>query len=273
MKKSILLFVVFFFAIGTCGTARAQVKTTPYDTLYLDTPFIFNGVDNPALMTGKPDSTPAHFTGDAYSASRMTPWPGGPAVTMEKGLQLIIYYIIPSSAVQPTDSIVGRLRLQSLDENFILSAEQDFIFREPGPDNAEHEIAFTIPDTGFNAVGLEVATDSGGNSLWIDAVVLVQAGEAGVISADGISEQTLKSYPNPFYSTSGTTVSITSTMQGNGTLSIYDLLGNEVAREPVGELTEGAQDVRVALNRAGIFFARLFVNGVPIGEPLKITSE
>jgi hypothetical protein len=274
MIKSILLFAVFFSAVGLCGTAMAQ-KIVHYDTLYMDTPFIVsqnNNVDYPALMTGRPDSTPTHFTGDGFSASRMTPWPGGPAITMGKGNTLVIYYFIPSSALS-TDSILGRLRLQSVNEQFQLGAETDFVFREPGPKELEHEIDITIPDTGFNAVGLEIATDSGGNSLWIDAVVMVQSGEAGVAEADQYSASLLKSYPNPFYRTTGTTLRVTSTMVGNGLLRIYDVLGNQVAQVPVGELTEGEQDVKVSLDRAGIFIARLFVNGEPNGAPLKITSE
>jgi hypothetical protein len=271
MIKSILLSVVFLFAIGLCGNAQAQI-ITPYDTLYLDTPFLVNGVDYPALMTGRPDSTPAHFSGDAYSASRMTPWLGGPGITMAKGNTLVIYYFIPSSA-QPTDSILGRLRLQSLDENFVLGEETDIIFREPGPKELEHEINITIPDTGFNAIGLEVATDSGGNSLWIDAVVMVQSGLASVAEAGQSYAPLLASYPNPFYRSDGTTLRVTSNAPGYGLLRIYDVLGNEVTQVPVGELTEGEQNVKIALDRAGIFFARLFVNGSPSGAPLKITSE
>jgi hypothetical protein len=276
MIKSIILSTVLFLAIGLSGTANAQ-KTSPYDTLYLDIPLpnVVQGVDYPALMTGRPDSTPAHYSGSAYSASRMTPWPGGPAVTMQKGLQLIIYYFIPTPQTHPTDVNVGRLRLQRLDDNFIPNGETDFVFHEPGPNNAEHKIVFTIPDTGFNTVALEVATDSEGNSLWIDAVVLVQAGVAGVTPIQGAGVPTLSSYPNPFYRAAGTTVSFTSNVQGSGVLRIYDLLGNEVSQAAVGELSLGEQNVKIAFDRAGIFFARLFVNGEPSGsgEPLKIVSE
>jgi hypothetical protein len=134
-------------------------------------------------------------------------------------------------------------------------------------------LTIIVPDTGFNAMSVSVVVDSGGNSFWLDAITLVQSGTAGVEEQHRAQEAVLASYPNPFEHSSRVAVHIDAPKAGRGELLISDALGREVERMPIGELQAGAQDVSIGLDRAGIFFARLLIEGAPIGSPLKLVAE
>jgi hypothetical protein len=266
MKKSILLSVVFFFAIVLCGgTARAQM----YDSLTVDNVLSVSPPDlDTTAIIGPPDSRQMHLVGSSDFVGVQFE-AGGPPVIFHKGDSIHFFWIR-----ETTDSNGADIQFLYQDPNTGIPSLGPIVrVIESGPIDISHETTIIVPDTGFNTLSIFVAADSGCNSCYVDAISLIQMGTASVAATEGIGAPALSNYPNPFYSAYGTTVSITSAVQGNGTLRIYDVLGNEVAREPVGELTEGEQDVRVALNRAGIFFARLYVDGAPNGLPLKITSE
>lgn len=148
-------------------------------------------------------------------------------------------------------------------------------FLEGYPLNHPAMYSITVPDTGFNALQITVAADTGANSLYLDAIVLVQNDSvfASVSSPSNISETVLAGYPNPFLHSASTMLRVTSPESGQAVLSIRDMLGREVMQLPLGEVDAGEQDIRIALDRAGIFFARLQVNGQWVGAPLKITAE
>ena len=164
--------------------------------------------------------------------------------------------------------------LQRLSDDLIpYGKDFTYYMKENIPVNTEDMVTIIIPDTGFNAISVSVAVDSGGNSFWIDAITLVQAGEAGVSGSSAPQQAVLESYPNPFEHASPVTVHIDAPEPGRGVLSISDALGREVERVSTGELYAGAQDVTVGMDNAGVFFARLFIDGVPVGGPLKLIAK
>jgi hypothetical protein len=267
MKYRTMLFGLLLLL--TTAT-RASAQFMPYDSVELESPLLFSfEVVDTSSMFGGPDGNCAQFNAGGTCSLRFMA--GSNAITMQKGQPIHIYWKIPSLA--PGDSNVARIHLQNLGSDLMLHYETIFYVWEPSTLNTEAMSTIIVPDTGFNAVGIEVAADTGGNSFWLDAMVLVQSGTAAVGQAVHSQQPVLMNYPNPFYHASGTRVQINPPVAGNGMLSVTDALGREVARVPLGELNAGDQEASLMLDRAGVFFVRLFVDGSPVGAPLEISGE
>ncbi|HZK75781.1 MAG TPA: hypothetical protein VFD13_02630 [Candidatus Kapabacteria bacterium] len=268
MKLTIAFFGLLFFFAGR--TAVAQ--TTPYDSAFLESPLVFElgTVTDTGAVFGKSDKFSCHLGADGDLTARFRV--GTQEITMLKGNTIHVYWNIPAPAI-PGDSNVGFIHLQRLDDNFALGGETVYLVKEPAQTNVEEMTTIIVPDSGYNAVAVEIAADSGGTSFWLDAITLVQSGVAAVSNQSVTQEAILAGYPNPFEHSSRVAVHIDAPASGRGELLISDALGREVERVPIGELHAGGQDVSLGLDRAGIFFARLLIQGAPIGPPLKLVAE
>ncbi len=266
MKLTVAFFGLLFFFIGS--TARAQTK---YDSASIESPLIFAfGVTDTAYVLGSTDGMSAQFGNGGEIAGRLRV--GSSVITMQKGQPLHLYWKI--HALMPGDSNVGWVHLQRLSDDLKpYGNDTAFYIKESTPVDVEGMTTIIVPDTGFNAIAVEIAADSGGNSFWLDAVTLIQSGTAGVSEQLASREAVLASYPNPFEHASPATVHIDAPVVGRGELLISDALGREVERVPIGELHPGGQDVTVTTEHAGVFFARLLMGGVPMGPPLKLIAE
>jgi len=271
MKKSILVLVVFFFAFGLCvGTASAQI-TTPYDSLAIDSVLTASGTDSPQNVEGLPDSKEATVS-PSSGLLGVDFYVNGAPLRLQKGAQLHFYWEKLTS-----DSCGGFIAFIHLPDevnpNYSAPSGDTALVMEGGEINQEQMTTLIVPDTAINNISIEVAAYEKATLFYIDAIIIDQGGKESVALQQNQSSVLLSSYPNPFYRAAGTTLHVTSNTEGNGQIRIYDVLGNIVEQAQVGELTPGEQAVKIALDRPGIFFARLFVNGQPSGEPLKITSE
>jgi hypothetical protein len=265
MKSSILSILVIL-TLSWFGRANAQ--GVPYDSVAVDSVISLGGlVDDPNFITNIPDGLEAHFHPDAALAVQFVV--NGAPLLFEKGAKLHLYWRGQASA---EDSNVAIIDLERV-ENYILyhHVAIDTLFESIGPQ--EMETILTVTDTGYNTIGIGTDADTGANSFWLDAVVLMQSGTASVGRTLDIEQIVLAGYPNPFLHSASTTLRVTSPESGQAVLSIRDMLGREVMQLPLGELDAGEQDIRIALDRAGVFFARLQVNGQWVGAPLKITAE
>jgi hypothetical protein len=269
MKTTILR--VLFFALLLSLATRASAQTMPYDSASLQNPFLvnFGAIQDPTYMLGNPDGNSAHFTNGGECALRFRV--DSSTLTMKKGQSIHIYWKIPSVAVG--DSNVATIHLQNLDDNFVLHRDTSFHVWQPSVIATEEMETIIVPDTGFNTVAIGIATDTGGTSFWLDAMVLVQSGVAAVDQTAGFHQPILTNYPNPFYHTVGTHIQVHTAVAGLGMLSVTDALGREVTRMPLGELSAGEKDLDLQLECVGVFFVRLFVDGIPTGAPLEISGE
>jgi len=110
-------------------------------------------------------------------------------------------------------------------------------------------------------------------SYLIDAVALVQdttTPTKGVVLNSAVSNS-LASYPNPFVT--NTTIHFELQSEGETELSVVDGLGREVDRINAGYEASGIHEIPLAMKTPGLYFVRLFVNGQPVGNPLKISSR
>ena len=269
--KTIKLCVAFFALLFILSPLCASAQVIHYDSAALQEPWLYTfGASDTVLMLGNPDGNCAHFTGDAGVALRFRV--GSQEITMQKGAAIHIYWKI--SSLTPGDSNVGIIRVQRVDDNLQPNGiDSIYHIKELTQVNVEGMTTIIVPDTGRNAIGVEVGADAGGNSFWIDAITLVQAGEAGVSGSSAPRQTVLASYPNPFEHASPVTVHIDAPNAGRGVLLISDALGREVERISTGELHSGAQEVTVGMDRAGVFFARLYIDGAPVGGPLQLIAK
>jgi len=277
---NIMKLTIAFFGLLFTFMAASRASAQPYDSLaigsiyYATTNYLANGVNNPSYMEGMPDGNSAHFVGGAEAIGMRFIAGDDSSVVMQKGDSLHIYLRIPRDSLLSVDSNVAFLELQRLDDNLHPKGDTTYYIKENIPADTEEMLTIIVPDTGFNAINVSVAAfDSGGNSFWLDAITLIQKGTAGVSEQLASREAVLASYPNPFEHSSRVAVHIDAPASGRGELLISDALGREVERVPIGELQPGGQDVSLAMNQAGIFFARLLIDGTPVGPPLKLVAE
>ncbi|HEX5316003.1 MAG TPA: hypothetical protein VFX22_05060, partial [Candidatus Kapabacteria bacterium] len=195
---------------------------------------------------------------------------GTQVVILQKGAEMHVYW-----QRQSTDSSAAEIQFMAFDANlFPLHYGPIVRVMETGPLFESKETTITVPDTGYNALSITIGADTGASTCSLDAIILMQSGVV-----DGVSEQlasrgpVLASYPNPFEHSSLETVHIDAPASGRAELWVSDALGREVERVPIGELQPGGQDVSISLKEAGIFFARLVIDGAPSGAPLKLVAE
>lgn len=264
--------VAFLAALFTFSVAsRVSAQNIPYDSLAVNYLITDAGIDNPENIEGLPDKAEitlmtSQFLGVMFQA-------GTQAVTFQKGAEIHVYW-----QRQLTDSSAADIEFMAFDANLVpLKYGPTVRVMETGPPYESKETTITVPDTGYsgyNALSITIASDTGADNCSLDAIILMQSGVV-----DGVSEQlasreaVLASYPNPFEHSSLETVHIDAPASGRGELWVSDALGREVERVPIGELQPGGQDVSISLKGAGIFFARLMIDGAPVGPPLKLVAE
>jgi len=134
----------------------------------------------------------------------------------------------------------------------------------------------TIPDSDFTYIELSLFVDPGpkqfAKSYLVDAVALVEdTTPKSSVPSQPLLARSISSYPNPFIQ--NTTIHFELETQGDVQIAIIDGLGREVDRVQTGYLESGVHEIPLAIKTQGFYFVRLFVNGQPIGNPLKINSR
>ena len=262
LKAASIIILLTFTFIG-----RAAAQVTPYDSLSADSSIGSYGITNQDFAKGPVDGQEAVF-GPSGSMSMEFAMNGQP-VEFQMGAPIHIYW-----ATQTHDSNAAWVQFVYLDQalRLVRSGPQVFV-NEAGPLNEPRMMSITVPDTGYNTLQISVAADSGANSFYLDAMTLIQHGFAAVSQRLDVQAVVLASFPNPFLHSTSTILRVATPIPGKALLYVTDMLGREVMQLPLGEIGEGEQDVKVTLDHAGIFFARLSVNGEWVSTPLKLTAE
>ncbi len=278
MKLRALLFgLLLLLAFGTRAAAQtATYDTLTYNSIPIDSVFSVVPASNLDSVKGLPDTSQARMGGSDYVAVQFAY--GNQVVTLDTGATMQVYWSRESS-----DSCAMDIQFQYY--NFsgtpVLGPTVHII--ESGPEFVENMTTIHVPDTGYvgyNALVISVGSNPnagqhGADSCFLDAIVLVQKGSVTESVGQSASNQQpmLMNYPNPFSHASGTRVRVNAPVAGTGVLSITDALGQEVKRLSLGELNPGNQEVSLTLASSGVFFVRLFVDGIPTGQPLEISGE
>ena len=277
MNRLLFAFLVVFLS-GFAQRASAQ-HTVHYDSLAVDSIVGSAGVDQEMSVMGHPDGLIAHFAPSGFMGVQFIV--NGQPVDLHKGAELHFYW-----QKKQADSSVGDIQFVRLDaQQHPLIWGPIVRLNEAGPLNTERMRTIIVPDTdqngmptsaSYNDLSISVAADPDVNatSFWLDAIELIQPGEASVFRATSAPlAHYLENYPNPFVSTSGTTIHVAAEEAGSYDLVVTDLLGREVAVLKVGSLGSGSVEVPFSAGRPGVYVARLRHDGAFVGAPLKVTAE
>ncbi|SRR5581483_9681156 len=265
MKVHLFLFSVFL-SLFFSRTAAAQV-VTPYDSLAIDSSITTLGVQNPQNVYGKPDKSQAQLSSSSVLTVQFAA--GGNIVTLQKNAPLHFYWIRETA-----DSCGMDIQFMYFGFNGGVPRFGPIVrVMETGPLEIPNETTINVPDTGYNALQITIAADSGASTAYLDAITLIQGGTAGIQPTAVLSRALLTNYPNPFEHSVSTTVHIDAPTAGQGMLLISDALGREIEQVPLGMLNGGEQETKVQLETAGVFFARLVIDGNTVGAPLKLIAE
>jgi hypothetical protein len=263
-----LAFLVFFFSTNVFAAG-----STDADTLFVDS--IAEIKPLPTQIFGKPDNQFATMDqslslidvsfkksiGGAASTSVIL-MKGGSSLTVwgKKDLsvdssagQLTFFYFNPT-----TDQLE-----QSIEPIFVDDGENKITV----PPGTWEYIEFSLPGAGLG-------TPNYAKSYMIDAVALIQDTDAKVsvpstrtLTAFGLQTN----YPNPFVA--NTNIAYSLEQSGAIEIAVVDLAGVEHARFDLGYQNEGLHSEPLAINDRGMYFLRLYVNGIPMGNPLKVISR
>ncbi len=271
--KTMKFQTIFFGLLLVLATAtRVSAQFMPYDSIPIDSVFFAEDTTYLDSIQGGADQRQAHMgEGDAFAVQFATV--SHEVVTMDSGAVLHVYWSRLTS-----DSCAMDIEFQYYDFSGTPTLGPTEHVIESGPENVWNMTTLLVPVAGFNTLQITLGASGnaglpGADSCYLDAIVLVQKGTASVAQGISSAQPVLANYPNPFYHASGTHVQVHTSVAGIGLLSVMDALGHEVARVPLGAISVGDQDVSLALEHAGIFFLRLFVDGAPVGSPLEISGE
>lgn len=264
--------VVFLFLV--CGSSAFAKNPTDADSLYVDsiaavTPF-------PSKILGKPDDQFATIDQSLPLVDiSFKQYKGGVAqksVILIKGGSTISIW----GKKDPTvDSSAGQLvffyfnpvtqYLEQSQETFYLGDGLNNVFVPAGQ---WEYIEFSLPGAGLG-------TPEFAKSYMIDAVMLLQdtdAPPASVPSTRRMNAFGLQAnYPNPFEGTTNASYSLE--QGGNIQIAVVDLAGVEHSRIDLGYHDAGVYSEPLTINDRGVFFLRLYIDGIPSGAVLKVVSQ
>ena len=270
------LYIFAFLLVSTfCSVASAT--SLKIDSVYADSIYAqgVSGVTSPESALGKPDGKFAVISGNAPLFDL--------AFRRHNGIiaKPILIPILPKSTIiiwgrkdKDVDSSAGQMTLYKTDPSGILlySTELTPFYLKDGiniyqvPDSLFTYMEFSLPGLG---------TSNGAKSYSIDALALVE----DTFDISGVTQNQIfvqhssvrANYPNPFEGK--TTIDYSLIQGGNIEMMIVDMNGIEHGRADLGYQSEGTHSFEFMTNDHGLFFVRLFINGVPSGNPLKIISR
>jgi len=264
-----LITLCSFVLISLVQNAQAGKIDSVYADLCI--PFGNNGVPakDSAAMFGAPDGVYGKITGNETLIDIAFRKPDHKNLQSIKNGSTILVWGKKDLSV---DSSAGQIVFYKTDAGgAILSQSQPYYLGDgvnvvpvQGDDYTYVELSLALPTTSST----KFAT-----SYLIDAVALVQdtATPTKNVASQFSQINALASYPNPFVA--NTTIHFELQTEGSAELVIVDMLGKEVDRINAGYEQNGVHEIPLAIKNAGLYFVRLFVNGQPVGYPLKINSR
>jgi hypothetical protein len=265
--------VAFSILVLTFFVQNSYALTPKIDSVYADS--IYNGikfgstkVTNPDSALGKPDAQFAAFTSPESLLDIAFRNAKHNNLVAIKSTSTILVWGRKDVRV---DSSAGQVVFYKAAPDGTLLAQSQPIILEDGLN------VIPVPGNDFTYIELSIYADPGpkqfAKSYLVDAVALLQD---TTTPSKGVSNQpllvnALSSYPNPFVTT--TTVHFELQTEGKIELEVVDALGRTVNRIDAGYEQSGIHEVPVAIKTSGLYFVRLFVNGQPVGNPLKISSR
>ncbi len=266
MKPTLLLLLVACFVTSFAGNASSQWVTNDsangliYGTL--GEPYAHNAEGPPDLRYAPMDSTSASTLDMGFSRDTAKHrW-----LPILPKARLVIY-----GAKDPNkDSSALSLRFFAVDASGALTAESREFIVEPGV------ATITVPDTMYTYLELTTTgagTKVGSHGFYLDAITLYENfGALGVGQYIAPKVAALANYPNPFTAGMRTNINVHLDRPGTAIVVISDIVGREVSRSVLGPVSSGDHTVSFRAPGAGVYYARLMINGAFSGPMLKMAA-
>ena len=266
IRYCLLLLVVL-------GLSATESFATVRDTVYADSVYqgVSTGVISPSHIYGKPDSQYAKITQSGPLLDIVFYRHSGSTVTKTilpiKANSTIVVWCKKDLSV---DTSAGAVTFNGFDTFGDLFSTDQYVLGDgmnviQTPDTDYTYLEFTLPGT-FSPLA---------KSFYIDAVELIEdtsQAPSGVPIAHLNATIGLRAaYPNPFVGNSN--VSFTLAEGGNAEIALVNSVGVEVRRTSLGYLEAGEQAFSFEEHDRGMYFLRLYVDGMPLGAPIKVLSE
>ena len=265
MKYLIALFLLApcFFASQNAEAMMIKIDSVYADSCYQDGIYNVSSSDS-SMMFRKNDSVYGHLTGNAPLLDMAFKKFKKDAIQPIKGGSTILIW---GKKDLTADSSAGQIIFNRYDELLGMLITSKPIILEDGLQSV------LVPGGSWDYVELGLAGDfvKHATSYFIDAVAFVQDTAAPTKSVPSRVQpiSVLSSYPNPFLT--NTTIHFALLTEGEVQIAVIDGLGRQVDYINAGYLSDGIHDIPLAVKSAGMYFIRLFLDGQPVGNPLKIT--
>ncbi len=263
--------LAFFLFIPLCFVSRNAFAFAPnVDSVYADSIIAFNNFPDSLVILRKPDSIYAHFLGNGPLIDlAFKKFGSNKLQTIKAGSKIFVWGKKDKAA--GVDSSAGLITFW-FDDGFHdpYNTQSNPLVLNDGLNMIQ------VPNLDFTYVEITLAQNQfgkGATSYYVDAVALVEDTATLIKSVQHQSHfaSSVSSYPNPFIQ--NTTIHFELETQGEVQLAVIDALGREVDRVQAGYIENGIHEIPLAIKTPGFYFVRVFVNGQPIGNPLKITSR
>jgi hypothetical protein len=271
-----LFFLLIFGASRNAHAIIVKIDTAYADSIYYGKDINGNyigasNVTNPESSLGKPDDKVAAFgESTALLDLAFRNYPHTDTIHIRPNATLFIWGKVDKTV----DSSAGQVTLNRFDFSGSLFTSKPFILGDglniiqvpPGQDWAFLEFSLAAP--------VDHGSKNHAKSYFLDAIAVVEDTShppINFVSNTTTLSGSMISYPNPFIE--NTTIRFTTETGGDAELIIIDALGREVDRVNAGYAESGAHEIPLAIKTPGFYFVRLFVNGQPVGAPLKISSR
>jgi hypothetical protein len=268
---TLFLFIPLFFASRNASAFSPMIDSVYADSCYQDGIYGVSSADS-ARMFHKFDDQFGQLTGN------------GPQIDLafKKYKSNAIQAIKPGSTIlvwgkkdKTVDSSAGKLTFNIFDESLQMLVTSSATILGDGIQTVTVPQVPGNPNGHWDYIELSLSGDlvKHATSYFIDAVALVQdtTTPPKSVSSQPLLVNSISSYPNPFVQ--NTTIHFELESGGDIEISVIDALGREVSHEQAGYLDNGIQEIPLAIKTSGIYFVRLFVNGQPNGNPLKINAR
>ncbi len=263
MKFFRYAFLLGLFALLSSTGAHAQLMGL--DSASVDSVSSYQ-VLNPENAMGKLDAKYAQLSKGCFIDLAVKAKTGG------------LYYIAPGAKIRiygrniPGDSSAAQINFVKTTNGFVSYTSHNYY----ATGNGMTEL--TAPDSQYTYIELTTTggTDlKGSNSYLLDAIVVVQNYRAqGVATrASFDNSASLSNYPNPCHpGPAATMLAITTARSGDAMVVVADPTGREISRVAMGEIAPGAHEVPLAIEESGIYFAQLYLDGLPVGRARKLSA-
>ena len=269
--SALFLIIPLLFASRNASAFAPKIDSVYADSCFQDGTYGVSSGDS-ARIFHKFDDQFGQLTGN------------GPQIDMafKKFKSKSIQPIKPGSTIlvwgkkdKAVDSSAGKLTFNIFDESLQMLLTSSATILGDGIQQVQVPQVPGNPNGHWDYIELSLSGDlvKHATSYFIDAVALLQdtTPPPKSVPSQPLLIHSISSYPNPFVQ--NTTIHFELETQGDIQLAVIDGLGREVDRVLPGYLENGVHEIPLAMKTPGFYFVRLFVNGQPVGNPLKITSR